>query len=173
MPSSTLVDGGRSSPPAGRRWSTDPDETDLDGRISHVLSGPGAPAPTLRPPRPSTRTGRAAGDTSSRRLSGCLMLVTTAVDPPRRPTSDPRSQLTIGTGCSLRRAPDDGTSDGTLSWYELTCAGGRSLGRSRRRAPMRSASRVVRPATTLPGVYSGPAPGSLTARTGEPSAVGP
>jgi hypothetical protein len=53
------------------------------------------------------------------------MLVTTAVDPPRRPTSDPRSQLTIGTGCSLRRAPDDGTSDGTLSWYELTCAGGR------------------------------------------------
>jgi hypothetical protein len=38
------------------------------------------------------------------------MLVTTAVDPPRRPTSDPLSQLTIGTGCSLRRAPDDGTS---------------------------------------------------------------
>jgi len=134
---------------------------------------PGRPAPTLRPSRPSTRTGRVAGDTCSRRLSGGLMLVTTAVDPPRRPTSDPRSQLTIGTGCSLRRAPDDGTSDGTLSWYELTCAGGRSLGRSRRRAPMRSASRVVRPATTLPGVYSGPAPGSLTARTGEPSAVGP
>jgi hypothetical protein len=34
-------------------------------------------------------------------------------------------QLTIGTGSSLRRAPDNGTSDGTLSWYELTCAGGR------------------------------------------------
>jgi hypothetical protein len=111
--SGALVDSrrwGRSSPPASRRWSTDPDEIDLDGRISHALSGPGAPAPTLRPSRPSTRTGRATGDTSSRRLSGGLMLVTTAVDPPRRPTSDPLSQLTIGTGCSLRRAPDDGTS---------------------------------------------------------------
>ena len=110
-PSGALVDSRRrwrSSPPAGRRWSTDPGETGLDGRISHVLSGPGRPAPTLRPSRPSTRTGRAAGDRCSRRLSGGLMLVTTAVDPPRRPTSDPESQLTIGTGCSLRRAPDDG-----------------------------------------------------------------
>ena len=90
--SGALVDSRRrwrSSPPAGRRWSTDPGETDLDGRISRVLSGPGRPAPTLRPSRPSAWTGRAAGDTSSRRLSGGLMLVTTAVDPPRRPTSDP------------------------------------------------------------------------------------
>jgi len=78
------------------------------------------------------------------------MLVTTAVDPPRRPTSDPPSQLTVGAGCSLRRAPDDETSDQDAvrdQAYLLLAAG--SLGRSRRRAPMRSAGRVASTAENI------------------------
>jgi hypothetical protein len=72
------------------------------------------------------------------------MLVTTAVDPPRRPTSDPKPQLAVGAGYSLRRAPDDDTSDqdAVLDQAYLLLAAG-SLGRSRRQAPMRSAGRVA------------------------------
>jgi hypothetical protein len=83
------------------------------------------------------------------------------------PTDDRHRMFpTAGSG---RRDVKTGRCPGTS--LPVLVAG--SLGRSRRRAPMRSASRVVRPATTLPGVCSRPAPGSPPARTGEPAAVSP
>jgi hypothetical protein len=161
----------RSSPPARRRVSPDPDRTGLEGHILRVAGRPHGLAPTLKPSQSSIRdrTGRVAGGTSSRRLSGGLMLVTTAVDPLRRPTSDPASQLTVGAGCSLRRAPDGrGARSGRCPRYEPTWCW----------RPARSSVPTVgprcgrpvglpRPATTLPAVSDGPRSDPPAARTGE------
>ena len=157
-------------PAGGPAVEHGPGQNRPDGHVPRVTVRPSGLAPTLRPSPPSTldRTGRAAGGTNSRRLSGGLMLVTTAVDPPRRPTSDPPSQLTVGAGCSLRRAPDDETSDqDAVLDQAYSC-----------KRPARSGVPVVRPRcdrpvglprppTTLPAVSGGPRSGPPAARTGE------
>jgi hypothetical protein len=86
---------------------------------------------------------------------------------PSIPTDD-RHRMFPAAGSGRR-----GRQTGRCPGMSLPVLAAGSLGRSRRRAPMRSASRVVRPATTLPGVYSGPAPGFPTARTGERFALSP
>jgi hypothetical protein len=114
-------DGGRARRHAGGGARTRTEPTSTVGPSRHGRTGRTRADPEAVTTVHTDRTGRAAGGTSSRRLSGGPMLVTTAVDPLRRPTSDPQSQLTAGAGCSLRWAPDDRSArSGRCPGDELT-----------------------------------------------------
>ena len=102
---------GRSSPPARRRWSTDPDGAGPRGLVPPARTDSRTRADLQVVTIVRGRAERVAGGTSSRRLSGGLMLVTRAGGPLRRPTSDPASRTDFQRRMFPRRAPDRRAQD--------------------------------------------------------------